>query len=269
MAIKLNPVQGTKEVNTRKINLQMFADGDGSGVGGSPPARGSGGGYSAEYVQDLRNENASWRTKLRDVEKERDDYKTKLDAANQKVTDLEGQNKKLLESVCGALELDVSKIKSENAATEIPAKIKEAISTNSASVEKAQEALKKSAFIAAAANKGIRKEALEDAYKLADFKDVKVDLESMAVFPVDKDGKEIVGKDDKPVTGLDSLVETLVKEKSYLLGSGSSGVGSSSNPGGDGSGNLTPEEEGKKIAEERQKAKKEQASSGVDPWAAS
>ena len=118
-----------------------------------------------------------------------------MDTANQKVTDLEGQNKTFLESVCKVLGLDASKTKPED----VPDKIKEATSSNNAIVEKAQEALRKSAFIAAAVKQGIRKEALEDAYKLADFTNVKADLETMSVFLVDKDGNQIKEK-DKPVT---------------------------------------------------------------------
>jgi len=213
----------------KRINLQLFADGD------PPPARG-GGGYSAEYVQELRNENASWRTKLRATEEENTKLKTQLTEANQKVTDLEGQNKTFLESVCKVLGLDADKTKPEDVA----AKIKEATSSSNVTAEKAQEALRKSAFMASAVKQGIRKEALEDAYKLADFSAVKVDFETMSVFPVDKDGKQLT-EDDKPVTGLDALVEGMVKEKPYLLGK-SGGVGSPSNPGG--GGKTTDEPEG-------------------------
>ena len=238
----------------RTLDLQMFAEND-------PPPKG-GGGYSAEYVQDLRNENASWRTKLREAEGENDKLKTQLGEANKKVTDLEGQSKTFLESVCSVLGLDASKTKPEDVAV----KVKEATSNSNITVEKAQEALRKSAFIASAVKQGIRKEALEDAYKLADFSSVKVDLDSMSVFQVDKDGKQIM-KDNAPVAGLDSLVETLAKEKNYLLGK-VGGVGSSSNPGGD-NNNLTEEEQGKKLAEDRMKAKQAQASGGLDPWAKS
>ena len=254
MAKKIGPALVTGENRVRTFNLQMFADGD-------PPPK-SGGGYSAEYVQDLRNENASWRTKLREAESENDKLKTQLGDANKKATDLEGQNKTFLESVCSTLGLDASKAKPE----EVTAKIKEAMSSSNVTVEKAQEALRKAAFIASAVKQGIKKEALDDAYKLADFSSVKVNLESMSVFQVDKDGKQIVGKDNNPVAGLDSLVDALAKEKAYLLGK-SGGVGGSSNPGGGGDGNLTPEEEGKAIAEARVKARQAQSSGGLDPWA--
>ena len=228
--------KSTRSLSSLKsLNLQLFAD--------DPPAKG--GGYSAEYVQELRNESASWRTKLREAEKDRDDFKAKLDGANKKTSDLEGQSKSLFEGVCSALGLDATK--TDQAA--ITAKIKEAMSSSNITVEKAQEALRKAAFIAAAVKQGIRKEALDDAYKLADFSSVKVDLVSMSVFQVDKDGKQLM-KDNNPVTGLDSLVDGLAKEKSYLLGKPSS-VGSSSNPGSD---NLPGAPEyGKEAGERRAK----------------
>ena len=252
MASKINPVQETGK--ERKLNLQLFADGGGDGRG-DPPRRG--GGYSAEYVQDLRDEAARWRTKLRDAEKDRDNYKAQLDTANQKVTDLEGQNKTFLESVCKVLELDTTKTKPE----EIPAKIKEATSQSNVTVEKAQEALRKAAFMASAVKQGVRKEALEDAYKLADFSSVKVDLESMNVYPVDKDGKQVVDKDNKPVTGLDSLVDGMVKEKSWLLGKSGTGVGSSSNPGGGGEPPGEPEGFGAQLGkQQKEQGKKQQES---------
>jgi hypothetical protein len=234
----------------RIINLQLFADDD------PPPARSTGGGYSAEYVQDLRNENASWRTKLRAAEEENAKLKTQLDAANKKITDLEGQNKTFLESVCSVLGLDASKTKPED----IPAKIKEALGSRNITVEKAQEALRKSAFIAAAVKQGVRKEALEDAYKLADFSNVKVDLETMSVFQVDKDGKQVVGKDNNPVTGLDSLVENLVKEKSYLLGK-SGNIGGSSNPGGGGQPPGEPEGFGTQLGKKQKEQSKKSSES--------
>ena len=240
------------------MSFQMF---DGGGGGDPPPARG---GYSADYVKDLRDEAADWRKKLRTAEEENGKVQKLLETANKKATDLEGQNKTFLESVCKVLGLDASKVKTEDAATEIPAKIKEAMSQSNVTAEKAQEALRKSAFIASAVKQGIRKEALEDAYKLADFSSVKVDLDSLSVFQVDKDGKQIT-KDNNPVAGLDSLVDALAKEKAYLLGK-SGGVGGSSNPPGGGGGNLTPEEEGKAIAEERVKARQAQAGAGLNPW---
>lgn len=239
---KINAVLGTGK--ERKLNLQLFAD------GGSGDQSARSGGYSAEYVQDLRNENASWRTKLRTAEEENARLKTQLDTANQKVTDLEGQNKTFLESVCKVLGLDASKTKPED----VPDKIKEATSSNNAIVEKAQEALRKSAFIAAAVKQGIRKEALEDAYKLADFTNVKADLETMSVFLVDKDGNQIKEK-DKPVTGLDSLVENMVKEKPWLAGK-TSGVGSPSNPGGGGGSTNEPEGFGAQLGKQQKELSK-------------
>ncbi len=246
MAKNIIPVQEIGKVKrSRFFNLQLFAD-----DGDPPPAKG--GGYSAAYVQDLRDEAANWRKKLRKAEEERDDYKTQMEAANKKVIDLEGQNKTFLESVCKVLELDASKVKPE----EVVAKIKEATSQSSVTVEKAQEALRKAAFMASAVKQGIRKEALEDAYKLADFSAVKVDLESMTVYETDKDGKQVVGKDNNPVTGLDSLVEGMAKEKSWLLGKTSSGIGGSSNPGGEGEPPGEPEGFGSKLGKKQKEQSK-------------
>ena len=226
-----------------KLMPVCFTGGGGSDV---PPAGGGGGGFSAAYVQDLRDEAASWRKKLRAVEEESEKLTTQLNEANKKAADLEGQSKMLLESVCKVLQLDASKIKPEEATETITAKIKEATSSSNVTVEKAQEALKKAAFMASAVKAGVRKEALEDAYKLADFSGIKVDLESMTVFPVNADGKQLT-QDDKPVTGLDSLVETMVKEKSWLFGAGgaaggggSGQVGGGTNPPGAGGGEANP-----------------------------
>jgi hypothetical protein len=205
-------------------------DGGGGSGGAGGSGSGAGGGFSAAYVQDLRDEAASWRKKLRATEEDNEKLKTQLTEANKKVT----ESKTFLESVCKALQLDASKIKPEKTIETITAKIKEATSSSSITVDKAQEALRKASFMASAVKAGVRKEALEDAYKLADFSGIKVDLESMSVFPVDKDGKQLT-QDDKPITGLDSLVETMVKEKAWLLGKagGTSGIGGSSNPGSD------------------------------------
>ena len=243
-----------------KIDLQLFADGD----GGSGSSSGGTGGFSAQYVQDLRDEAASWRKKLREAEGERDDFQKKLDSANQKVTDLEGQQKTYNESVCKALGLDASKAKPEDITT----KITEVSSGSSSVIEKAQEALKKSFFMAEASKAGVESKALEDAFKLADLTSVKVDLESLSVYQVDADGKQIT-KDGKPVTGLEDLAKNLVKEKPYLVGKSGGGVGGAGSPGGGGQNPLTPEEEGKRIAEERQKAKQAQTGGGLDPWKAS
>lgn len=210
-----------------------FADGGGDSGGGS------GGGFSAAYVQELRDEAASWRKKLREAEGESEKLKGQLEEATKKATGFEEQNKSLLESVCSTIGLDAAKAKPED----ITAKIKEATSSSNVTVEKAQEALKKAAFMASAVKAGVRKEALEDAYKLADFSGIKVDLESMTVFPVNADGKQLT-QDDKPVTGLDGLVEAMVKEKNWLLGTGGSGasgqVGGGTNPPGAGGGEPNP-----------------------------
>ncbi len=206
----------------------------GAGTGGT--GGNDQGGFSAAYVQDLRNESASWRTKLRTAEEELTKLQGQLTTIGQKAKDLEGQQQKFLEGICSVLQLDATKTKSE----ELLGKIKEATSKSSLSSEKAQEALQKSSFIAAAVKAGVRKEALEDAYKLADFKDVKVDFENMTVFQVDKDGKQIIGEDKNPIQGLDSLVGGMLKDKPWLLGK-TSGVGSPSNPGAGSSGSEEDE----------------------------
>lgn len=218
-----------------------FDGGGGSGAGGSGSGGAGGGGFSAAYVQDLRDEAASWRKKLRTAEEDNEALKTQLTEANKKATDLESQNKTFLEGVCKVLQIDASKIKPEETVETITAKIKEATSSSNVTVEKAQEALRKASFMASAVKAGVRKEALDDAYKLADFTNVRVDLETMTVFPVDKDGKQLT-QDDKPLTGLDGLVETMVKEKAWLLGaSGASGqVGGGTNPPGAGGGEPNP-----------------------------
>lgn len=198
------------------IMLQLFADGDTKPTGG----------YSSEYVAELRNENASWRTKLRAAEEELTKLKGQLEESVKKSGELESQYKTFADSIRSTLKIDAS-VKTE----ELIGKIKEATATSTVSVEKAQKALLKAAFMTSAVKVGVRKEALEDAYKLADFSPVRVDLESTTLSLVDKDGKP-VEKDGKPVTDLDSLVESMVKEKSYLLGGKPTNVGSASNPGG-------------------------------------
>ncbi|HHU97972.1 MAG TPA: hypothetical protein GXX67_12050 [Petrimonas sp.] len=221
--------------------FRMFTPVCFTGGGGGGDGAGGSGGFSAAYVQDLRDEAAGWRRKLRATEEDNEKLKTQLTEANKKATDLEDQNRAFLESVCGVLGLDASKIKLEDATETVTTKIKEATSSSNVTVEKAQEALKKAAFMASAVKAGVRKEALEDAYKLADFTNVKVDLESMSVFPVNADGKQLT-QDDKPVTGLDSLVESMVKEKNWLLGAGggSGQVGGGTNPPGAGGGEANP-----------------------------
>lgn len=205
-----------------RMDLQLFADGSGASGGA---AGSGGGGFSAAYVQELRDEAASWRVKLRSAEEELTEQKKLVKTANDSLEALQQTNKKFLDGVYESLALDQTKVTME----EIPGKIKEAFSKVNVPVEKAQDALKKSAFIASAVKSGIRKEALEDAFKLADFSNIKVDLDTMAVFPTDKDGNQLKEK-DLPITGLDSLVTGLVKEKPWLVGK--SNVGGSANPGG-------------------------------------
>jgi len=73
-----------------------------------------------------------------------------LTAASEKYAGLEGQNRAFLGERCGVLGLDASKIKLEDATETVTTKIKEATSSSNVTVEKAQEALKKAAFMASA-----------------------------------------------------------------------------------------------------------------------
>lgn len=220
----------------------------------------SGGGYSAEYVRDLRDEAANWRTKLRAAEEENAKFKEQLDDANAKVKEIEEQRNTFLAEVCGILGLDA-----KSDAKAVIGKVKDISAGIDAVTGKAQEALRKAAFMAAATKHGIDPKVAEDAYKLADLSKVKADLESLSVYPVGDDGKQLAGKDGKPVIGLDGIVEALVKEKPYLAGRpGSTSVGSASNPGP--GGPVDDAEEGKKLAEARNKGQAP-PEGAFDPWA--
>ena len=67
--------QGQKRCQ-RLIDLRLFAEGGGEGGDGggqNNPPSGGGQTFTAEYVRDLRNEAADYRTKLREAEKQRDE----------------------------------------------------------------------------------------------------------------------------------------------------------------------------------------------------
>jgi len=223
-----------------KMDLQLFAGESGEGSGGS------GGGFSAAYVQELRDEAASWRIKLRAAEEELREQKGLVETATTKLQKIEEQNSEFLDGIYESLGLDKTKVSQD----ELPGKIKEALSKSNAPIEKAQDALKKSAFISAAVKAGIRKEALDDAFKLADFSNVKVDLDTMTVFPTDKDGNQLKDK-DTPITGLDSIVSAMVKEKPWLVGK--TAIGSPSNPGGGGSSEDDGDSFGESLGKKRSK----------------
>ncbi len=212
----------------RTMDLQMFAE-------DPPPGGGDSGGYSAQYVSDLRDENANWRKKLRAKEEEAEGLQKKIDDVNKTNKELQDQNDAFLVEARQVLGLDAN-----TESQKVLEKVKEISSGSTETTKKAQEALRKSAFMTSATKQGIDPKVTEDAYKLADFNHVKVDLESMSVFPVDKDGKQVT-KEDKPVTGLDSLVEEMVKEKPYLAGKKQTQIGGGSNPPG---GGETPPEDG-------------------------
>jgi hypothetical protein len=224
----------------------MDADG-GAGNGGAGTGAET---YSKEYVQDLRREAADYRTKLRTAEEDRDKYKKQFDEGETKTNTLLGRVKEILklDAVVGLDELST--------------KLETAIKSADNMSEKAKSALLKSAF-----NDAATKANLVDAdaaFKLADLTTVNVDLESLTVYPVDKDGKQIQ-KDGKAVLGLSGIVETLVKDKPYLAGkAGSSSVGSGSNPGtGDPPDAVAT---AKAMAEARNKGPAA-AEGSFDPWA--
>lgn len=188
------------------------------------PANKRTGGYSEELVRDLRDENASWRTRLRETEQERDKLLSKVEEANTKISVLEEQHSAFLRDVCEVLELDSSKAKE----SEIPSIIDKAVNSNKDMFTKAEQTLKKSAFTTSAVKQGVDKKILEDAYKLVNFDNVKVDFETMTAYQLDAEGKPLE-KDGKRVDGLDDLVIDLIKEKPWLKGKPAI-IGNPSNP---------------------------------------
>ena len=245
---------GTANKWSDPLRFRGCLEGDGGGSGG-----GQTGGYSADYVRDLRDENATWRKKLRTAEEDNDKLKKQFDEATAKTKDLEGQQNTFLGEVRESLGLDA-----QADAKAVIAKVKDISAGINAITGKAQEALRKAAFMAAATKHGIDPKVADDAFKLADLSKVKVDLESLSVYPVGENGKQLNDKDGKPVAGLGGIVEALVKEKPYLAGKGgSTSVGSASNPGT--GGPVDEAEEAKKIAEERNKGPQPGAG-GYNPW---
>jgi hypothetical protein len=226
----------------------FLMDGDG-GTGGGGGGTGAET-YSKEYVQDLRREAADYRTKLRTAEEERDKFKKQFEEGDV-------QNKTFLEKVKGLLKLDAN-----TDLKEVSTKLEAAIQNAGVMSDKAKSALLKAAF-----NDAATKANLVDAdaaFKLADLGSVNVDLESLTVYPIDKDGKQIQ-KDGQPVLGLSGIVEGLIKDKPYLAGkAGSSSVGSGSNPGAGGA--ADPVEAAKAMAEARNKGPAP-AEGGYNPWA--
>lgn len=233
--------------------LNTFAPDDGAGGGGGGgPSSNPHETFSREYVQDLRNESAEYRTKLRAAEAARDE-------ALGKHKSLEETTNAVLSRARELLKLDT---KADHAT--VTQKLAERLAASDSLTGRAQEALLKAAFIAGAGKANLIDS--DAAFKLANLKDVKVDLESMSVYPVDKDGKQVT-KDGKPVTGLDDIIAALVKEKPYLAGkAGSTSVGGSSNPGNTGA--PDPVEAAKKFAEDRnKKPSTAEAPGAFDPWA--
>ncbi len=241
------------------FDLQLFADGDGAG-GNPPPAGNPAQTFTADYVRDLRNESAEYRTKLRATETERDTLQTRLKA-------LEDGSNALLERAREALKLDAQ---ADFAA--VTTKLVEVAGASEGMAKKAEDVLLKAAFLASAAKANVVDP--DAAFVLADLASVKTDLESMSVFPVDKDGKQLT-KDGKPVTGLDDVVTTLLEAKPYLKGQGAGGstgqVGGGTNPPGAGGGDINPwrkdtfnlTEQGKLLRENPTLATRYRAEAGV------
>ncbi len=229
-----------------------FVDGGGTGggAGGDGGGHGSGGQvFSAEYVRDLRQEAAEYRTKLREAEKTRDDALGKLKTIEDGTSALLGRARELL------------KLDAKADLSAVTQKLAEVVGSTDAVTKKAQEALRKAAFVAAATRANVID--VDAAYKLADLGSVAVDLETSSVYPVDQVGKQLV-KDGKPV-GLESIVEALIQAKPYLAGKAApANVGSGSNPGP--GARLDPVEAAKKLAEERNK-QPSTTGQGLNPWA--
>ena len=208
--------------------------------------------FSREYVQDLRNESAEYRTKLRAAETARDEALSKHKTLEDGTNALLGKARELL------------KLDAKADLSAVSQKLLDTLTASDSLTKRAQEALLKAAFIAAAGKANLIDS--DAAWKLANLKDVKVDLESMSVYPVDKDGKQLA-KDGKPVTGVDDIITALVKDKPYLAGkAGNTHVGGGSNPGNQGA--PDPIEAAKKLAEERNKRPSIADTPGaLDPWA--
>ena len=229
------------------MDIQLFAEGDKPPATGNPAET-----FSREYVQDLRNEAAEYRTKLRAAETARDEALSKHKTAEEGFTALLGRTREVL------------KLDAKADAATVTQKLFEALTGSDSLTKRAQEALLKAAFLSAAGKANLIDS--DAAFKLANLKDVKVDLESMSVYPMDKDGKQVT-KDGKPVTGVDDIITTLVKDKPYLAGkAGGTSVGGGSNPGNPGA--PDPIEAAKKLAEERNKRPSIADTPGaLDPWA--
>lgn len=201
------------------MKLQMFADGgqSGAGSGGNHGGGSHGETFTAEYVKDLRNEAADYRTKLRAAEQARDEAVNKLKTTEDGTNALLGRARELL------------KLDAKVDLHAVTQKLTEVVGSSDAVTKKAQEALRKAAFVAAATKANVID--IDAAYKLADLTSVTVDMETSEVYPVDKDGKRVT-KDGKPV-GLESIIDALVQSKPYLAGKAqTANVGGASNPGG-------------------------------------
>ncbi|MFS8640211.1 MAG: hypothetical protein LOD90_05265 [Symbiobacteriaceae bacterium] len=176
--------------------------------------------YSEDYVRTLRDEAAGYRTRLRATE-----------AAIRQALGL-AQDAALPDDIAAALNglREAGKREAEKVA------------------ERARAALLKAAFVSAAAGKVVD---VEDAFALAsqELANVEVDLESATV-------KVKPGPDGKERTMAD-LVEALLQRKPHLRAqAAAAGVGGTA-PAGGASGQESPQEIARRIAEQRKAARGE------------
>lgn len=172
----------TKELKLLPLNIQFFADGEG-GESGSGQGDGEGHGsgsqgqetFSKEYVQDLRNEAANYRTKLRDLE-----GKT------------EAEKKDAVKSTLSALGLDYDDNKS------LDDNVSRVSDFKNSAEKRANDRLiqAEATLLASDPEIGINPKAIGDVLSLMDKTNIKV-------------------KEDGSVEGLKEAISEFVKERPY------------------------------------------------------
>jgi len=187
----------------RRINLQLFAEGDGSGSGennepgsdgdpGDQPEPGKT--FDEAYVKKLRDEAANYRTKAKDLESKLKDTSNEAMTKVLKALGLEPDPDKNYEKQLNDAKTEAEKAKSE-----------------------AQEWLLKAEVKANAVELGVIDP--DAAYTLMDKSKVKVG-------------------DDGSIEGVKDVLEALIKDKPYLKGQARPGSSGADNMGGDG-GTIT------------------------------
>ncbi|MEW6661959.1 MAG: phage scaffolding protein [Bacillota bacterium] len=230
------------------INLQLFNEGGGAGSGsggaGGQGSAGAGSGSGKQGGSGSGNGQAgTGQGQGGDGQGPKVFSEEYVSAIRNESAHYRTQLRGLENAVRGALGL-----KAEDQVSE--AVISQYVQQQKQAIEKSQASAKKMLIKAE-----VKMQAVE--LKIID-PDAAMALADLSKVQVAEDGK---------VTGVKEALEALIKDKPYLVGKGSGGVGSPGSPGG-GQGSMTPEEEGRKIAEERAKAKKAQLEGkGIDPWA--